>query len=186
MESYFSSYIRVVDLVLAFFIIWGAYKGYQKGFLVELISIVVFVAGVILIFFAIANVFMSADKALDMNSPRIAKFGFYVLFFVLGSLALNKMTRAIQNKIDYSIFDSFDNFAAMVLGGLKYAVFLSIFLGLLDAAGLRLPKDITDDTKIYPMLLDFQIWLVETGKILSPSIGELYDDIRAMLDPKGA
>ena len=179
-ESYFSSYIRVVDIVLAFFILWGAYKGYQKGFIVEFISILVFIFGILIIFFAITYLFVSADKAVG-KSPKLAKFLFFIFFYVIGSLSLNKLGRVLQGKLDYSVFDSLDNFASMLLGGAKYAVFLSIFLGILDAAGLRLSDEIIADTKLYPMLLNLQVWLVEVGKTLAPSIGEMHKHILDML-----
>jgi len=179
-ESYFSSYIRVVDIVLAFFILWGAYKGYQKGFIVEFISIIVFIFGILIIFFAITYLFVSADKAVG-KSPKLAKFLFFIFFYVIGSLSLNKLGRILQGKLDYSVFDSLDNFASMILGGAKYAVFLSIFLGILDAAGLRLSDEIIADTKLYPMLLNLQVWLVEVGKTLAPSIGEMHKHILDML-----
>lgn|GEM_PF-920223 len=179
-ESYFSSYVRVVDIVLAFFILWGAYKGYQKGFIVEFISIIVFILGILIIFFAVTYLFVSADKAVG-KSPKLAKFLFFIFFYIIGSLSLNKLGRFLQGKVDYSVFDSLDNFASMILGGAKYAVFLSIFLGILDAAGLRLADEIIADTKLYPMLLNLQIWLVDVGKTLAPSIGEMHDHIINML-----
>ena len=179
-ESYFSSYVRVVDIILAFFILWGAYKGYQKGFIIEFISIIVFIFGILIIFFAITYLFVSADNAVG-KSPKLAKFLFFIFFYVIGSLSLNKLGRFLQGKVDYSVFDSLDNFASMILGGAKYAVFLSIFLGLLDAAGLRLSNDVVADTKLYPMLLNLQVWLVDVGKTLAPSIGEMHQHILDML-----
>jgi len=179
-ENYLGSYVRVIDILLAFFILWGAYKGWQKGFIVELISTMVFIFGVLLIFFAVTQLFMATDKAVG-EAPKLAKFASYFLLYMVSSLALNKMSRILQFKIDYSVFDSFDNFLAMLLGGIKYAIFLSIFLGLLNAAGLRLGDSITSDTKIYPLLLDFQVWLVKIGAILAPTIGEMNEYISRML-----
>ncbi|UZR94685.1 CvpA family protein [Chondrinema litorale] len=179
-ESYFSSYVRVVDIILAFFILWGAYKGYQKGFIVEFVSILVFIFGILIIFFAITYLFVSADNAVG-KSPKLAKFLFFIFFYVIGSLSLNKLGRFLQGRLDYSVFDSLDNFASMILGAAKYAVFLSIFIGLLDAAGLRLSKEVVADAKLYPMLLNLQVWLVDVGKTLAPSIGEMHQHILDML-----
>lgn len=179
-ESYFSSYVRVVDIILAFFILWGAYKGYQKGFIVEFVSILVFIFGILIIFFAITYLFVSADNAVG-KSPKLAKFLFFIFFYVIGSLSLNKLGRFLQGRLDYSVFDSLDNFASMILGAAKYAVFLSIFIGLLDAAGLRLSNEVVADAKLYPMLLNLQVWLVDIGKTLAPSIGEMHQHILDML-----
>jgi membrane protein required for colicin V production len=101
--------------------------------------------------------------------------------YIVGSFFLNKLSRVIQYKIDYSIFDSFDNFAAMLLGGFKYAVYLSILLGLFDAAGLKMSDNITKDTYVYPALLNLKDWLVDVGKVIAPVIGEIHQEILKMM-----
>jgi len=179
-EGYLGHYVRVVDIVLAFFILWGAFKGWQKGFIIEMISTLIFVFGVLLLFYAITQLFMATDASVG-EAPKLAKFTMYFVFYIVGSLALNKLSRVLQSAIDYSIFDSFDNFMAMILGGLKYAIFLAIFIGLLDTAGLRISKAVTQDSFIYPMLLDFQKWLVEVAKILAPGVAEIDNSIKKFL-----
>lgn len=179
-ESYFSSYVRVIDIVCVFFILWGAYKGWQKGFLIELISILVFLLGIVVIFLGVTYLFVSADKAIG-TTPKIIKFTVFVLLYLVGSLGLNKMSRILQDKIDYSVLDTFDNFAAMILGGFKYAVYLCIFFGLLQAAGLGFSPEVTRDAKVYQSLLKLQLWLVEIGATLAPSIGDMHRDVRKLL-----
>jgi membrane protein required for colicin V production len=179
-EGYFSSYIRVIDIILAFFICWGSWKGWQKGFLVELISTFTFIIGLVVVFSGITYLFVALDRSV-VQSPKPVKFLFFFMAYIVGSFFLNKLSRVIQYKIDYSIFDSFDNFAAMLLGGFKYAVYLSILLGLLDAAGLKMSDNITKDTYVYPALLNLKDWLVDVGKVIAPVIGEIHQEILKMM-----
>ncbi|MEN7547051.1 CvpA family protein [Rapidithrix thailandica] len=178
--NYLSSYIRVVDIVLAAIIIWGAYKGYQKGFLLELISTFVFVVGIVLMFYLVTTAFTTTENYLGVM-PKSGAFFTYFMVFILGSMLLNHVGRILQQKIDYSVLDDFDNIAALLLGGAKYAIFLSLFIGLLDAVGLNLPDDIVKDSHIYPLLLSFQDWLIEVGSVMAPVIGETAERVHELL-----
>ncbi|MBX2843267.1 MAG: CvpA family protein [Flammeovirgaceae bacterium] len=179
-DGYFSSYIRVIDLVLAFFIIWGAYKGFKRGFIVEIISLITFLLLIYGVFFAITVLFNKADQS-TFNTPKGIRFGTFFLFFVIISLALKTFGRIIQNKIDYSVFDDFDNYMAMILGGLKYATFMSILLGLLKAIGFEFSQEIVSDTHLYPLLIAYQDWLVGAGATIAPTIGTIHEDMLRML-----
>ncbi len=177
--NYFSSYIRVIDIVLGAAIVWGGYKGYKKGFLLEILSIFIFVLGVVLLFFLLAKTFVSTEEYVDV--PKSTTFGIYIVIYLVGAAVLNSLGKKLQDKIDYSILDDFDNFAGMLVGALKHAIFLSIFIWLFDAVGLSLPPEITQDSLLYPRLLSFQEWLVDVGATIAPSIGETAREIQTLL-----
>lgn len=181
LDSIFSDYIRIIDIVLGSIIIWGAYKGFKKGLLLEILSIVIFVSGVILIFFLVAKGLKGTETMAEVEVPKSTAFGIYIVLYLIAVVILNSLGRKLQDKIDYSILDDFDNIAGLIVGALKHMVFLSIFIWLFDAVGLNLPAEITNDSIIYPRLLTFQEWLVDVGATISPSIGETAQDIKNFL-----
>lgn len=179
--SIISENILIIDIVLGAIIIWGGYKGFKKGFLLEILSIFIFVAGVILIFFLIAK---GLSGTADMAGVQVSKsvaFGIYVVIYLIVAAILNSIGKKLQDKIDYSILDDFDNVAGMLVGALKYMVFLSIFIWLFNAVGLKLPIEITKSSVLYPRLLAFQEWLVDVGATISPAIGETAREIKGFL-----
>ncbi len=180
LNNYFSSYIRVIDILLGLVIVWGGYKGYKKGFLLEILSTVIFVAGILLLFFILSKTFTSTEEYVG-NVPRSTAFGVYIVIYIVAAVLLNSLGRQLQDKIDYSILDDFDNFAGMFTGALKHAIFLSIFIWLFDAVGLKLPAEITNDSLIYPRLLAFHDWLIDVGATVAPSLGEMARDIKKLL-----
>ena len=180
-NSVLGSYIRVIDIVLGAIIFWGAYKGYRKGFIIELVSTLVFIIGMLLVFYLIANAVIGSEGLMEGKTPRIASFGTYMIVYLVMALSLNALSRRLQKWIDYSVLDDFDNFAGMTLGGLKYAIFLAILLGLLQAAGLQLPDGITQDSHIYNGLLEFQKWLAKVGGHLAPFIKTLNENMHDLL-----
>lgn len=183
MDGYFSSYIRVIDIVLLFFILWGAYKGWRKGFFLEMLSTLVFVTAVILVYYAFSYMFISTNQYV-FRVPKAAMFLFYIGAYIAGTIALNYYGKQFQDKIDMSIFDDFDNFAGMIMGAVKYALSLSVLLGLFYAVGLRMPDNVTKDSMIYPMLLNLQDWLVDGAAKVAPSIKEIEQEIKQIMRQK--
>jgi membrane protein required for colicin V production len=165
---------------LGLFIIWGGIKGFRKGFLLEFLSVVIFVVGVVLIFFTFSKGFLLMKDSFQ-NATRTISFIFLFFCFLAGGLGLNYVGRRLQEKINYSIFDDFDNVLGLLMGFLKYAMFISILIGLLDAVGYKLPPAVTKDSYIYPLLLRFQKWLVEVGAVIAPFIRQTAEDIEHLL-----
>lgn len=178
--SYFASYVRVVDIVLAAMLLWGGYKGYKKGFVLEVISTLVFVVGILLIFYALSKGFQAIKDYL-IESMKPTSFIFFIVAFIALALITNSVGKKLRSAISYSIFGDLDAFAGMLLGVLKYAIFLSLIIWLMERVGYRLPPDATADSQIYPLLRQFQPWLIETGQQLAPVIGDIFGDITDLL-----
>lgn len=174
-----SGYIRFIDIILGAIIIYGAYKGFKRGFLLEVISTIVFCVGVLLVFFGIAMVSSSTQELMGIETPKSAVFFSYLTFFAVGAIALNLLGRKLQKMIDYSILDDLDNIAALAVGGTKYAFFLAIAIGLFNTAEL-VPSEITNDSIIYPVLLEFHASIVEAGTHLAPTLGDRAEEIREL------
>lgn len=181
LSSIFSDYVRIVDIILAVVIVWGGYKGYRKGFLLELLSIFIFISGVVLIFFLLAKGFTGTESVAGVSIPKSTAFAIYIIVYLVGVVVLNSVGKSLQNKINYSVLDDFDNIAGMIVGAMKHMIFLSIFIWLLSAVGLKLPPEITHDSALYPRLLAFQEWLINVGNVIAPSIGDTAKDIRQLL-----
>ncbi|NLR90940.1 MULTISPECIES: CvpA family protein [Flammeovirga] len=178
--GFFTSYIRVTDIFLAGMIVYGAYKGFRRGFLLEIISTVVFVVGAALIFFGVAGAFSSSKTYFE--TPKSTVFFAYVVLFFGGTMGLNLLGKWLQDKIDYSVLDDLDNVAALLLGGFKYALSLSVILGLFNSAGLGLPKEVTEDSVVYPKLLELNDWVLDAGGTIMPSMKRYSKEIHELFE----
>lgn len=186
LANFLSSYIRIIDVLLGAVILWGMIKGYQRGFLLELVSLVIFIASVSLIFFFVGKLFFIAEGYLG-NLPKSSIFILYLFLYIAGTIALNFLGKVLDGVgfLTNSVFDDLlDNIMGMVVGALKYSISLSLIIGMFDSAGLRLPAEVVKDSYIYPLLLRLQDWLVEVAAVLMPSIGELAEQISRVFKRK--
>jgi membrane protein required for colicin V production len=173
--SYLDSYIRVIDLVLGVMLIWGGYKGYKKGFVLEALSTLVFVIGMIIIFYLITIVFYNVKSYGYMDeTAKPTSFIFYFVAFVALALGINAFGNWLSDKIEYSIFGDLDTFLGMALGILKYAIFLSTLIWILERVGYRMPPAAVADSQLYPLLRKFEPWLIEAGNKFMPFMEEMF------------
>jgi len=179
-DSYLTSYIRVIDILLGLFMVWGGLKGFRRGFVIEFLSLIIFIAGILLIFYLFTFVFVTSKELLGAGT-KVISFLFFFVAYIIGGGTLNYIGRHLQDRINYSIFDDFDNIAGMLVGVFKYAVYCAILIGLLDAVGYKVPKGVTEDSLLYPLLLKFQKWLVEAGAVLMPFVKSMAKDMENLL-----
>ena len=181
--SYLDSYIRVIDIVLGAVLIWGAYKGYRKGFVLEALSTLVFVIGLLVIFYLVTITFYSVKSSGYMagDTAKPTSFLFYFVAFIALSLGINAFGKWLSNKISYSIFDELDNFLGMALGLLKYAIFLSTLIWIMERVGYQMPEAAVADSQLYPMLRKFQPWLIEAGNKFMPFMENMFQHMDNLL-----
>ena len=180
--SYFASYVRVIDIVLAVVLVWGGYKGYKKGFVLEIISMVIFLVGIMLLFYGITKLFkFTQEESYLQESLKPTSFLFYIVAFIGLALLTNSIGKKLRSSVSYSIFGDLDSFVGLLLGVVKYAIFLSLIIWLCNRVGYQLPAEATADSQLYPLMKKFQPWLIETGGQLAPVVDKMFNQMQDVL-----
>ncbi|WP_439880505.1 CvpA family protein [Pontibacter sp. MBLB2868] len=140
------------DFFLALPILYGAFQGFRKGLLLELVSLVGLVLAI-----------LGGLKLLDTALPVMKDFigdahGLlpYVTFLVVfvGIILLIHVGGLILKKvIDFTPFGLFDNVLGSILGALKWCVALSLLLYVSDMAGISVSEDTAAASMVYPVVL---------------------------------
>lgn len=156
-------------------------KGYQNGFIVELLSFLAFFIGLFL--------------ALELTVPvSVGLFGessyfdvaailvFFGLFLLL-TLAIKAGAKALKNMVDMTIFGSLDNLVGAFAGAFKAAFIISIIFWVFESVGFDLIERYADDTFIFP-------YIVHIGPTVFGWLSEVIPFIRDLIDsmdqmPKG-
>lgn len=125
----------IFDLVLFAPLVWGAYVGFRKGLLAEVVSILHFAIAFIICFKVVGFVMTILHKYVfkfsDDVYPKLAFIG----GALLASFLLDKIGDHFKTEIDYDFPGSWDNIIGGVIGLLKFAVLMMFLVWSLTGAG---------------------------------------------------
>ena len=132
---------------------WGAFNGYRKGLLVEIVAVIAFIVAMIVGFKFLAF-------GIDLLSPYISRefarrilpwLGFSVIFFPT-VLMINQMGLAIRRSLKYSLLGTFDSVAGATIGLFTWVFGISVILWLLSYMGVQMPPRQTESAFLYPYI----------------------------------
>ena len=169
MES-LSGTIRIIDILLGFLVLWGGYSAFKKGLIVELIETVIFIVSLGLIFAGLTGGLGWLDEQIGGTSKFVKIAVFVVVYFII-VIILNKLSKWLQKKIDYSILDSLDNFMAFGLGCFKYMIFLGIIIMGLEFIKITPGEDAKNDSFMYGTILKFNEGMIDLGERVGLNTG---------------
>ncbi len=165
-----------VDLVILVILLFGAYRGFQTGLVLEIVSIVAFFVAILGGFKLIdlgKNMLESFEDTLGNFMPIAA----FILVFVIILIVINLAGRLFKKIIDFTILGSFDNFAGALLGMLKFTLFLSILNWVIISMGFDLPDMVSKDSAIYPYVAMIGPAIGNFLFSLFPSLNDLVEKV---------
>ncbi len=146
--------MSTADVIILVILVLGAYGGYRKGLILELIAIVAF-------FLAIFGGFKLLHVGMEYVSRVYDGFGSllpfvaFLVLFVLILVVVNVAGNVLKRIIDWTPLGVVDNFAGAIVGVLKWSLLLSIFLWVMTSLDINLPDYLTNNSKILPLVTGF-------------------------------
>jgi len=124
--------MNLLDIIFLVPLAWFAYKGFQKGFIIELCSLIALILG---IYFAINFSNYAADilvKNFDIGEKYLSISAFVVTFIavVVGAFFVGKI---LEKFINILMLGFLNQIAAAVFGILKAAFLISIVLWIINS-----------------------------------------------------
>lgn len=143
-----------LDLFILIPILWGAHKGYKSGLLMNILSLVSFVAAIILGFKFWVVVLKVLRPFVGNMSESIMPYVAFVVTFALFFLLANRFARYLKSVIDTTLLGSFDNLLGAALGGLKFAFIVSLFLMIFHKIANQITsnKELIQNSVLYPVV----------------------------------
>lgn len=171
--------MKALDIIILIPLLWGAYKGFSKGLLVELSTILAFILATVLGFKLIDVVIQYIRDYIGENSflPVIA----FLTTFIGILLGVTLFAKAVKKALDLTLFGNLDDIAGAIVGILKWSFIISIFLWLLSAGNLALPESITAETVLFPYFVKFGPFIVDQVASLVPLTKDLISSIKEYL-----
>ncbi len=140
-----------LDLFMLIPLAWGAFNGYRKGLLVEIVAVIAFVVAIIIGFKFLAF-------GIDLLSPYISRelarkllpwLGFSMIFFPT-ILLINRLGFAIRRSLKYTLLGTFDSVAGAAVGLFTWLFGISVLLWLFSYMGVKMPPGQTEGAFLYP------------------------------------
>lgn len=171
------------DLVLLIPLLYGAFKGYQKGLFIEITGIVAFIIALVI-------GFKFLGIGMNVLSPYIGEgtanrflpyLSFGVIFFPTIFL-INKLGWTMRRALRYTILGTIDGFAGGLLGAFTWVFGISTFLWLLSTIGIHLPKKYTEESVLLPYIEQVAPTVISKVSDWVPSGGNLVKQFSLVKD----
>jgi membrane protein required for colicin V production len=146
--------LNTLDLLILIPLAFGAYTGYRKGILVELVGVLAFVAATIVGFRFLS---FGIDLLAPYISVEVARrvlpwLGFSLIFFPTIFL-INRMGFAMRQAMRQTILGTLDRLLGAAVGLFTWLFGISVLFWLLSFMGVKLPAKHTDGAWLYPQIL---------------------------------
>lgn len=123
--------MNYLDIIMGNLILFGAVKGFFKGFVIEAASIVALIAGILgaLLFSSTIGDILSTYFNFETIPPTGIIFA---LIFIVIIISINLLAKLLTKFIKMAALGLINRIFGTLFGGLKFAIMLSALLLLLD------------------------------------------------------
>jgi membrane protein required for colicin V production len=124
------------DIIICIPLIWGIYKGFTKGLIIEVAGLAAFFLGI-----WAATKFSESLKSLFSFAGKYDGVVAFCLLFLAAIILIFLIAKLINKIVEGAALSSVNKIVGAAFGGLKFALILSVLFFVLDAI-----------EKSYPML----------------------------------
>ncbi|WP_111669259.1 CvpA family protein [Algoriphagus litoralis] len=170
-----------IDIVILIVLALGAYEGYKKGLLMSIVGLIGFVIAIILGVYFMDPVSKMLAERLDELSFAFPVFAFLIVFFIT-LLIVNIAGWILKKMMDMILLGSVDSLAGAILGIVKSAFFVSLFMWLALGFDLKMPKEWSAKSEFLQYIEPLApgvIWVLEP---LVPKVKELQETIAEIVE----
>lgn len=168
--------MNFLDVIIAVPLVYGAYKGFQKGLLFEVAMIIGLILGVYLGFKFSGLAYELLQKVTDDEGHLLHYISFLIVFGVILVIFIfyAKLMEAVLKIASLNVFNKI---AGAVLGVLKFALAVSVIFWLLkplEGSWNPIPEKSRKESVLYPYVL-------KAASALAPAVKDVKDEFRENL-----
>ncbi len=154
--------MNIIDIVIGIVLIFGFYKGFTNGLIIEITSLLGLIIGIFGAYFITRNYGLFIGEWFNWENHYL-KIVTFILSFIAIVIFINIVGKVITKVLDYAALGTVNQLFGGVFGALKVALILSILLMVFNVVNDNAPfvDEATLDTSIfYPYLNEFSdfVW----------------------------
>jgi len=151
--------MNYLDIIILVPLVWGVYKGFNRGLVVEVASLAALVLGVwcALRFSELTAAILVNNFGLDISASYLAPVSFAVTFLIV-AIAIVVVSRMIDKLLSAIALGGINKLFGAVFGGAKVFLILAIllfFVNGLDQKANFIQEEKKDESMLYRPLIGF-------------------------------
>ncbi|MCA0233764.1 MAG: CvpA family protein [Bacteroidetes bacterium] len=142
--------MNTLDLLIIIPLAWGAFNGYRKGLLVEVVGVAAFVIAMIVgfKFLRFGTDLLAPYLTVELTRKFLPFIGFSVIFFPT-IFMVNRIGYSLRSMLRYTILGTLDNLAGAAVGIFTWVFGISVFFWLLSTIGVAMPPKYRNESFLY-------------------------------------
>ena len=143
---------QLIDIALGIILIWGAFSGFKKGFILSMASFIAIVAGAIVAYYGSAAIAKVLASEVDLSSQKIAVASFAIAFIAV-VLIVHLLARILEKFIDLLALGLANKLSGAIFGMAKSALLLTfVIFGIRGFGGKHIPESVEKNCVIFPVV----------------------------------
>lgn len=172
--------MATIDFILLAPILFGAYQGFKKGFVLEIIAIISFILAIIGGFKLMHWGMDLLDRHFDI-SGNLLPFISFILIFIVIIVVVNIIGKIFKKIIDLTLLGAVDNLAGAILSALKWVLGISIILWLSASFGQEFSEEWAEGSLLIDPVMSFAPNLITFFTDYIPFAHDLFEQIQDLL-----
>jgi membrane protein required for colicin V production len=173
--------MSLFDVFILLPLIYGSYRGFRKGLIMELASIIALILALILAFKFMHKGVEFLVPFLENGNSFVPIFAF-ILIFLAVLLVVFYVSKFLKRVVDFTPLGWVDDIAGGLLGLLKWTLVFSTFLWLFEKGGVLIPQEVVDESILFPYLSLYAPKFLGFVTNLFPFTVDLIDQINDLLN----
>ncbi len=162
-----------VDVVLLLILLFGAYNGYRKGFISEVIFLIATVLGVLAAFHFSSDAGAWLNEKFNFNIEFLPFVGFFLVFIAV-IILVSLLGKIVKTSVDKTVLGDFDNAFGAILGTIKWAFLISVFLWIANFLDLESSKNWAEESWLVPYIEGIAPFTAEMAGLVFPGLKDLF------------
>ncbi len=168
-----------IDLVLCIFILWGMFRGFKRGFIIELCTLMALILGIFgaAFFGSEVSVYLESEYNADSRVSLVLAFAIIFIAIVIAVFIFGKVLEGLIKLVALNLFNKL---AGMLFGALKFALILSGIIFIVNGfpfSEKAIPQQWKKDSYLYQPISDLAL-------IIYPKLTEKkwFEDIEKQME----
>jgi membrane protein required for colicin V production len=165
----------IIDILVAVALVMAVIKGFQKGFIVAIFSVLAFIAGIAAALKLSASVAAWLGTTTNIGA-RWLPFLSFLLVFIAVVLLVRLGAKFIEGAVTFALLGWLNKLSGIILYALLYIIILSVFLFYTKQLNLFAATTIKESVT-YPYIIPWAPKVIDTIGIVIPLFKDLFREL---------